>query len=94
MSLAPCVYWWFSSLSACYVNAHVELRIQHVNVIFAFERYLHGYMFIFRAPVKEAHSEPAANTGRSESLQISIRDAHPSWIHVLIGTLDCNRWKA
>lgn len=34
----------FSSLSGCYVNTHVELRIQHVNVIFAFRRYLRSYV--------------------------------------------------
>lgn len=47
-----------AGFTPCYVN----VRIQHANVIFAFQRYLHGFVFIFQTAEREAHSEPAANT--------------------------------
>lgn len=34
--------WSLPSLSTCYVNTNVELRIQHANFIFAFQQYLRG----------------------------------------------------
>lgn len=39
-------------------------------------------------------SQQQTQTGRSEWLQISIWDARPSRIHVLMGALDCHRGKA
>lgn len=63
--------------------------------------YLHltifAWLHVYLSVEEEARSETVANTqgDRSESLQISIRDTHPSWIHVLIGTLDCiTDWKS
>lgn len=73
--------WCFSSLSACYVNTDVKLRIQHANAIFAFQRYLRGYMFIFRAAEKEV-SQADVN-----HFKFSIKDTRPRRIRVLMGTL-------
>lgn len=48
--------------AAGFTPCDVNVRIQHANVIFAFQRYLHGFVFIFQTAEREAHSEPAANT--------------------------------
>lgn len=57
--------WSVCCLSVCRVNTPADLRIQHVNVIFAFQRYLHGYVSLsLRLLGKEARSETAANTDR------------------------------
>lgn len=83
---------WFS-LSACCADTHVELRIQHVNVIFAFRQYLHGYVCLSLRLLgrKLAESQQQTQTGRSESLHISIKGhSSSSWTHVLAGTLDRN----
>lgn len=66
-------------------NADVELRIQHANVIFAFQRYLRGYAFIFQAAEKEVSRADVNHC------KFSIRDSGPSQIHVLIGTLSLLR---
>lgn len=47
-----------------------------------FQQYLPGYMLIFQAADKEVSQ---ADLNRCK---FSIRDTRPSWIHVLIGTLD------
>lgn len=78
MEMESCVSWWLSSLSICSVSTDVALRIHHVNVIFAFWQYLHGLMFNFQAAETETSS----------------KHTHASWIHVLAGVLDCNRWEA
>lgn len=42
----------FGVFAAGFAPRHINvgLRIQHVNVIFAFQRYLHGFVFIFQTP--------------------------------------------
>lgn len=70
-------------------NTDVQPRTQHGNVTFAFQRYLHwSCVYLSLAAEKEARQQ--THTGRSESIQISIRDTGPSFLE---GGLDCHRRK-
>lgn len=58
-------------------RARAGLKVRHVNAVFAFQRHLHGFVFIFQAPEKETRGKHT-----SELSDISIRDTSPSWRHV------------